>query len=424
MSGVQASASLPEASEVSPDAAERLARAGSWREALQVWRRIFAETAVTDGLCRRAVLLLSDWYGSVRPGRSLGVLRSLAAAIPASAKLWAQLAEQFEAEGRRDQAIVAWDLLREGGGNNINTQERRDRLWFARVKAARARSGPRILVIGNCQALGISQSIRRLCEGADVTGQLWATYQQPGGSERLFASLELYDLVVSQFFGKPSHAVRSEQLAARSRGFVHVPRVYFAGYHPDLLRRPNIEGQGRLPIRGWHSVIVAAAHRMGLPRRRVTNLFNAYVYGVLGYFEEFGKARRLQLLEGESVGFDLSVLLEQWIRSGPFVHVPDHPTAATLHSLAREVCNRAGVPVRADAEPGEDVQSERDVWPVYPEIARRLATTGSLTFRAHQPPDLDLTQIVDRYYAIYDDMGTPEHARVTDAVDVLRREGV
>ena len=411
---------------INPDTAETLAHAGKWREALAVWQGILASSPANDQLNRRAILLLSRWFEQTRARRpsALRVLRALAERIPASAKLWAQLAEVFTGNGQILQAIIAWDRVVALGGANIHTQERRDRLWFTSQARGNAKNGPRILVIGNCQALGIALSLRRLNDEATVAGELWATYRQPSAAEQLLSSLDDYDFVFSQFFGKPIHTLRSEELSKRSRNFVCIPRIVFTGYHPDLLRRPDLEGGGRLLIRGAHSLLVAAAYSLGVPKLRVSNLFNAYCYAALGYFDEFEKARRLQLLEGQNAGFDLADLLTQWIQAGPFVHVPDHPTATTLHTLARALCLASGLPANSHAQPPHDVQQERNVWPIYPEIGRRLGIEGSLSFLPHQPPAVDLTHLIDHYYCVYDAMGVPDDHRVREAVSLLRREGI
>ena len=280
-------------------------------------------------------------------------------------------------------------------------------------------------MIGNCQALGLAICLRQICPTADVVGELWAAHDQPEAAERLLGSLDGYDLVVSHVFGKATQAFRSDQLAARARRFVSMPRIMFTGYHPDLVRDFNKDTAAKAIFGANYSALIASAFHLGAPRARVADLFNAYVYGVLGYFDAFATAWQLQIAEGQRVGFDLAALAEEWKQGGAFVHVPDHPKIRVLHSLARAICVREGLDVRPDAELPDDALQHYMVWPVYPEIARRLGIDGSLRFTPQNPSTpIGLDQVIAHFYDLYSETGAPSDKRVADAVETLKREGV
>ena len=348
-------------------------------------------------------------------------LRAIERHAPARARIWNQFSAAFEQTGDIEHALAALDRTVELGSASVNSHERRDRL----VQAGRPSpaSGPKILVIGNCQALGVATCLRRLCPTSTVMGELWADYQAPEIADRFLETIAGYDLVISQSFGRPPQAFSRDMVAERASRFVGLPRLFFTGYHPDLIRTLNPTSGPASPFRAWHSAIIAACSRLRLPPDRTRELFNAYIYGVLGYFDGFDTAEQLQIAEGERAGLDLRPLLEQWKAGGAFVHLPDHPKIGALHSMARAICEREAIDIDAEADAPHDIQAERAVWPVYPEIARRRGAEGSLEFIPHHPSDLQtLDQVIRQFYGFYAQTGGPTDPRVAQTADILRRE--
>ena len=348
-------------------------------------------------------------------------LRAIERHAPARARVWNQFSSAFEQTGDIQHALAALDRTVELGSASVNSHERRDRL----VQAGRISpgSGPKILVIGNCQALGVATCLRRLCPTSTVMGELWADHQAPAAADRFLDTIAGYDLVISQAFGRPPQAFSRDMVAERASRFVSLPRLFFTGYHPDLVRTLNPTSGPASPFRAWHSAIIAACCRLRLPPDRTRELFNAYIYGVLGYFDAFDRAEQMQIAEGERAGFDLRPLLAQWKASGAFVHLPDHPKIGALHSMARAICQREAMDIDVDAEAPHDVQAERAVWPVYPEIARRMGFAGSLEFIPHHPSELQtLDQVIRQFYEFYAQTGAVTDPRVEQTAEVLRRE--
>jgi hypothetical protein len=404
--------------------ARALALAGRWPEAMRLWRTLAASgQAEVEDWCE-ALGLIAKHRARTGARAARRRLRLAAAHAPEHPRVWGRLASAFLKLGDLDDAIAASERRRDLGEETLNTQEWRDRLVH-HPRRDPARKGPRVLVIGNCQALGLALCLRRACPTAQVVGEQWAAHQDEAAAGRLLEALDGYDLVLSQPFGRAGGALSSERLAERGRRLLPIPRILFGGFHPDLVAQPNATAPPGTIFRGWYSALIAAAFRLGAPPERAAELFNAYVYGVLGYFDAFAAAEQLQLAEGRRLGFDLEPLLPQWKASGVFVHVPSHPTTGVLQSMARAVCAREGLAVRPDAPAPHDVQAERMVWPVYPEIARRLGVEGSLRFTPHAPnTPIGLKETIAHFYGLYARAGAPEDPKVLETAQALRREGV
>ena len=343
----------------------------------------------------------------------LEALSGLSARHPEEPTVLAALARALVRHGRMRDAVIAFDRVIGLNPQDITALEDRDRAAHSLGR----RTPPKltIAVHGNCQAIGMAQALRRLRPDAEVVSYVTSP-KRPAEAMKVAEALEAADLVITQPTPGADHPLRTVAQARR----VEFPRIAFTGFHPDLFHSPDN------PLMGiYHSRIVAGAFLLGVPRARALDLFNAYVYGVLGYFEEYAVAE--QILIRHSSGLDMGALLPRW-RGQPFVHVPHHPTITVLQDIAAAACSRAGLEVIADAELAPDGQAWRAGWPVYPEIARRLGLDGGdLVFRpGGRRPGVALDELVDGLYAFYGE-GPCEALEQPEAVrtaDILRREGL
>ena len=283
----------------------------------------------------------------------------------------------------------------------------------------------RIAVLGNCQAPGLGQCLRRLSPGAVVTALSWGEIDSAEQAERTARDLLDHDIILSQFTKNPAFgALRTDRLADKARRFVVWPKIVFTGFHPDLIEF----GAVRSPLGPRHSGIILAAFLHGLPRNRVADLFNAYVYGRLGFFDEHAKAEHHLLEAARRTDIPLDAELPRWRELGVFVHVPNHPIVAALASLADSICESLGLDRRPAPAPTDDSLAQFSVWPVYPEIARRLGVPGSLSFK---PPGADrapigLDEMIAASYAAYErtERGLLDIPRATELAAVLATEGL
>ncbi len=162
-------------------------------------------------------------------------------------------------------------------------------------------------------------------------------------------------------------------------------------------------GEGlRGPMGPYHSALVAACYLLKVPKNRVEKLFNNYYFASVGYTDGadvlisgFVKANRL-------LGFDFGPFIEQ-TGGKPFMHTINHPTADIIHEMTILALEKAGVPIgpQGRLSPADEL-AEGVVWPIYPEVGRKLNINGGYVFQAHISEKLTLSEYVSHAYQSYD----------------------
>ncbi len=352
-------------------------------------------------------------------------------ADPQKAKLWGLLATICEDMDELDEARAAWKKVLELDPSNLSADQRLADVGALRGVASPAlRSGSaaaaRLSVLGNCQAHVLARCLRRLNPDFHVASVSGAELVSSRRIQRVADGLDHVDAVIVQVNADPGLASLSPKaLAARGLRTVRYPRVLFTGFHPDGLHAPP-RARLRSLIGDWHSALMLAAFRLGLPPHRTAELFNAYVYGVLGYFDEYANAERFLGDKAREVGWDLSVEFEAWRGQGCFVHTPNHPCIGVMMSLARRVCRSLDLEFDSDAIAPPDPFDL--AWPVYPEIAKRLGVEGALTFSTTLDGGqcFDLDGAIDWFYDIYRRAPAEslQFTRVDEIIRNLKAEGI
>ena len=291
------------------------------------------------------------------------------------------------------------------------------------------RRGPRIAVLGNCQAAGIAQSLRLLLPSAQVQLVPFDGLKRRYGSlERLKASLAPFDHVFTQFF--PEGFVTGGNVHALGEGDPRLrlyPTVLFPGYQPDLVLVGDVGAlsASRLiasPTGPYHSAIVLCAYLEGLGPEATAELFRESIYTRLGFYEAWNVAAAELLGSARDIMFPLEAELARWSRRGCFMHVLNHPKLFVLADIARRLATEAGLaPLVARVEDYLPDELAGDVvWPLYPDLAAHYGLVGTMLFkdRARQgdPKLYDLPAFITASFAIYQ-RHTPE------ALGCLRVEG-
>ena len=363
-------------------------------------------------------------------------LTALAEAPTATIRDWKRLGRCLMLLQRTKRAAVVWRRVLKLEKNDLEAIEQLERIDHEaeRAQAKRSPRAPRplkISILGNCQAYGLSQCLRRLCPDADIDGFIWPEIGSVLSDEAIARRLAGRDLVISQLAQKPYHgALRSETLAPRMNSYALFPTIHFTGFHPDLLQLTGGGPRSALRHRfgSWHSALVLGAFLRGVPEERTAELFNTYVYGVLGYFDEYAKAELHHLQAARAIGVDLEPELARWRREGVFVHVPNHPVVGVFWSMAEMICRKLGLETRAGEGPPPDRLRAYDHWPVYPQIARRLGVEGGLQFQSTgaRRETAGLDELIHELYGVYAraDPAALRTPRVAEVEQILRREGV
>ncbi|WP_336485255.1 WcbI family polysaccharide biosynthesis putative acetyltransferase [Methylobacterium nigriterrae] len=283
------------------------------------------------------------------------------------------------------------------------------------------RTGPRIAVIGNCQARGVAQAMRLLAPTSPVRFiQMAWLKREHGHIDNLARTLAGFDHVYSQQFpgglipGGDVTALKA--LEPRLRLF---PTIVFPAFHPDMVYAGAISDLAALklapsPMGQYHSAIALAAHRAGLTPAQAVALYREDVFARLGYLDLWESSVRDMLASAAQTGFGLEREMTRWARRGNFMYVLNHPRAFVIGDIARRLLEESGLrpePVEIEDYIGDELA--RDVvWPLYPPVAEAYGLTGAYLFKAKPrgkafPRLYDLPGFVAASFAIYDRL-TPQ----------------
>ena len=271
--------------------------------------------------------------------------------------------------------------------------------------------GPRIAVIGNCQAAGVGAALARLVPDGEIS---WWTPGPDGadGGETLIDRLRGFDHVIAiSRNGKINRSHLAAELNDALGSLVEAPVVVFRGFQPDCIYLRAEGGLLSSPLGQLHSGLAAAGYGLGLSAGRLPRLFNTLVFAALGDIAAFEIAERELVRTFDAAGYDVRPHFGRWLDGRqPFMHTVNHPSIEVLASVATLAAERAGLIAAGTPVPSgiEDLLAFSVQWPFYPDLARRRGRAGSLTFltavdgvRAERP-SLTLAEFVDQSFRHYD----------------------
>jgi len=265
-----------------------------------------------------------------------------------------------------------------------------------------------------------------MCPGIEVDAFFVGDIKSPEQGDAIAARLTGYDLVLAHRDASPRLGrLRTEALEQVMGCVSRIPKLGFSGFHPDALTMMDPALRGTV-LGAYHSALIAGAYVAGVPRGQVADLFNAYIYARLGYFDEYAKARAFLSGQLIKLGFEADPLFAAWERIGQFMYTPNHPRIETIWAFATAVCRKHGIDSVATRELPLDELSDNVRWPVYPEIGRRLGVEGSLDFKPQRGAALDLDAYIDRVWTFYERI-PPEalrDPRLVRVAGLLRAEGL
>jgi hypothetical protein len=152
----------------------------------------------------------------------------------------------------------------------------------------------------------------------------------------------------------------------------------------------------------------------GYSVRQTISLFCEPVFEHLSYFSYAAVSKEDFDADCTRIGFNAAPLLTRWLRQGCFAHSINHPKLFVLSDLAQVICdqNRLSFPVREPHRFLHDPLLSGPVWPVYPEVARRLEINGSYDFKAPTNEQgtfqvLGLEEFIQRSFSGYSQLSEP-----------------
>jgi hypothetical protein len=250
-------------------------------------------------------------------------------------------------------------------------------------------TGPRIAILGNCQAFGVAYAMKVLDPTATVDHFSAIGRSRFADMNLLVKTLDTYDHVFTHdFLEGHVKGGGSEELLKRLPKTLLFPAITFAAFHPDLIyiQDPAEPLHGFIfgPLGPYHSAVAVFAYRAGLSLDETRALFNENVFQTLGYLDVWdGAARELIETSKARFGIDLSTDLMNWARRGAFMYSLVHPMSFVLFDLAKRLWEKVGLtppPVNFNYYDIYDL-ARAEIFPIYPPIAKLFGLQGGYLFK-------------------------------------------
>ncbi|MFT3975869.1 MAG: GSCFA domain-containing protein [Sphingomonas bacterium] len=243
----------------------------------------------------------------------------------------------------------------------------------------------KIVVIGNCLSMAISTVCRSYFPEADVIN---LHFERKDIVEQFQLHAPDSDLILAQIgldeniYPEQFNALVTDFIRTNAQRCLRYPRIVFAGFQPDCTYAWSRDGGGGIdsPF-GYHSAIAVEAFRRGYSVNETMALYNADVFEALGYFDYYEPSIRALEEECQYAGLPQDVFPRKWFGL-PFMLTINHPRMYVAWDLTEHLLRRAGFELPLiDRERNQmDSFFLGPIWPVYPEIARRLGVPGSYDF--------------------------------------------
>jgi GSCFA family/Polysaccharide biosynthesis enzyme WcbI len=252
--------------------------------------------------------------------------------------------------------------------------------------------GKKFLLLGNCQTRALARLIPALVADAEATG---IDYTPQLLKKIAYRDEHLSKLIEeSTFILSHPHddllELLKQNFPSASAKIRLLPRIFFAAFHPDAEYVADSHGMHIFgPMGPYHSSIAYFAWTHSLTKVETSRLFCEDTYSKLGYFDYWPLSVQVLVEEGARTDISMEPLIEKWTKQGCWMYSMNHPKLFVLADIARIVLTRAGVEVIPGVEEyAYDELKNNYVWPLYPEIGRRLNLEGHYSFKPAAPKDV------------------------------------
>lgn len=256
----------------------------------------------------------------------------------------------------------------------------------------------KFIFVGNCLVRGLSFFMQRLMPEGESHYILLNDKTDLDHSSIANEVLSC-DIIFMQDLHMSKKIIENTFLKDKLDSIKMIPNIVFSGFHPDIVMIPGY----RSAVGNYHSAIVISSYLNGISWVRAVRMFNAFIYESFGYFLKYEISRQFIINRASAIGCDLAEPFREWERLGVFMHTVNHPKIDVLASIAKALAVNADL-IPSDIPPPtaekDYMATQGVIWPVYPEIAKRLNVPGEMVFRR---PDrvLDLESFVSESYEIY-----------------------
>jgi len=258
-------------------------------------------------------------------------------------------------------------------------------------------TGKKVLVVSNCQTLGLANCLSLHCDNARVEAcDMW-TFRKK--SKYWLGRIREFDLI----FGSQGPELDGIIDFTQQPKTHLIPGFHMECYHKDLTYCWQGETRVKTPLDDYHSKICLTAYLLGASVQSTVKMFDGETYRALGYLSNWERDRDSFIAMYGAYGLDVRGTFLEWARKGMIPHSVNHPTIAMLSDLARLMAKKAGLTLLDHALLPHDNLANGPIFPVYPEIAiERGLSTGSYRFKAvNQYITLSLGEFVRQSFERY-----------------------
>jgi hypothetical protein len=216
------------------------------------------------------------------------------------------------------------------------------------------------------------------------------------------------------YIGWPLDGLRMATVLNPNAERVIIPELYFRGLHPDVAMLdgfwgPFSEGAPHTQT----SLLMLGAKAIGKSPEATQDLFREDVFERLGFFDLY-KSERNRVVENFAAnGIPLDEAFDFWETQRDFFYVCHHPRSIVLVDIVRHAFRGRFLDEEAFAssESLRRTQPDRlaisEVWPVYPEVARRFGFEGGYTWLKqpqNTPREMSLSRVIEVTFDSLDKM--------------------
>ena len=264
-------------------------------------------------------------------------------------------------------------------------------------------NGRKIIVTANCTTYSLAAALAAYFPADTVTPVPWERADAPFIESLLACDILVAD-VFSDGFERLLEALTIDRASPPT--LIKIARIHFAAFHPDLCYARD-KKTGELVVPHYNSAIAAWAYTRNLSEEKTISLFCDNAYNDLGYYSAYQRDTHILKNSFMRGDLDFSEFFLSVKRLGLFMHSSNHPKIEAILKQALMIAEKIGLKrSNLGQEIGIPDGLNVFIWPVYPEIADRLALPhGSYNWRIHNKSYLGLAEYLRYCFATYRALG-------------------
>ncbi len=265
----------------------------------------------------------------------------------------------------------------------------------------------KIGILFSCQQQMFFDAVQALLPDAEICHFELGVLADPQLRQDIAAIYATCDRMISCGAGPEHGPLSDDALRALVPRLDIFPSFSFAGFHPDTVYVPTTQGMLDGMTHHYHSRLAVGAFLAGRSLGETERLYNALVFGRLGYFETCAAERAMAIALFGHFDIKIGPMIDHWQARGCFMHSMNHPTHWAFADLVVAMCRKIGlIGPHATLDPNavNDNLRAHAAHPVLPVLAARLGVEGSTMFKVaggYEPGQVPLSEFLAAEFAAF-----------------------